>query len=247
MRLSRPYYKAPHPFAKAVVAVAVAGSLAIGCSRRVEVDPERPTHQTSGPTVDVTPEDRAGHQQMITQLKQLGNAANQVNRYYGDGFAQSMRQLQQAGALTDSPTKRLQFDFQLGMAELKLGNCQEAIELLESGYQRAQSLRATRVISGNTLLEATFRVGLAYLRLGETENCCLRHNADSCLLPIREGGLHQRQEGSRTAIRYFQELLESASERNKLYYETVWLLNIAYMTLGEHPQKVPRPISHSRR
>ena len=78
-----------------------------------------------------------------------------------------------------------------------------------------------------------FRLGLAYLRLGETQNCCLRHNADSCLLPIRGGGIHSAEEGSRAAIRYFSEVLAASKDNPRRYYEAVWLLNIAYMTLGE--------------
>src|SRR5690606_42081221 len=36
---------------------------------------------------------------------------------------------------------------------------------------------------------------LCYLRLGEQENCIADHNADSCLFPIRGGGVHKLQIG----------------------------------------------------
>ena len=90
-----------------------------------------------------------------------------------------------------------------------------------------------------------FSLGLAYLRLGETENCCLRHSGDSCILPIQGGGLHSLEKGSRNAIRYFTEMLEfdalSARQRKggKWHAAAQWLLNIAYMTLGEYPDRVP--------
>ncbi len=76
---------------------------------------------------------------------------------------------------------------------------------------------------------------LALLRMGEQENCLLNHNADSCLFPIQGGGVHQLQRGSRGAIRVLTELLEKFPGD----LQARWLLNIAYMTVGEYPQKVP--------
>ncbi len=75
---------------------------------------------------------------------------------------------------------------------------------------------------------------LAYLRLGEQENCLENHNQDSCLLPIQGGGVHRTQRGSRAAIAVLNDVLEI---RPSPY--SAWLLNIAYMTLGEYPQRVP--------
>jgi hypothetical protein len=75
---------------------------------------------------------------------------------------------------------------------------------------------------------------IAYLRLGEQENCLHNHNADSCLLPIRGGGVHVAQRGSRGAIGVLNDLLATQPTPY-----AVWLLNIAYMTLGEYPDRVP--------
>lgn len=81
----------------------------------------------------------------------------------------------------------------------------------------------------------TFKA-LCYLRQGEQENCLHHHNADSCLFPIRGGGVHQLTAGSRAAIPVLEELLE-LSPRD---LRARWLLNLAYMTLGEYPAAVPR-------
>lgn len=194
-------------------------------------------------SIEVTPRDARSHQRMLQTLSALAEQAVQDNRYYGEAAARTFRSLANSDKLTNSPTKRLQFDVQHGMLELRLGNERQAIDRLLSGYQRAHQLYDERAISQSTLLNAVFRLGLAYLRLGETQNCCLRHNADSCLFPIRGGGVHADEEGSRNAIRYFTEVLDAwdfaSSDDPKLYYETVWLLNIAYMTLGEYPDAVP--------
>jgi hypothetical protein len=47
--------------------------------------------------------------------------------------------------------------------------------------------------------------------------------------------VHQDKEGSRAAIREYLELLE----KNPGDLTSRWLLNVAYMTIGEHPEKVP--------
>ena len=74
---------------------------------------------------------------------------------------------------------------------------------------------------------------IAYLRMGEQQNCLTNHNADSCLLPIRGGGIHQDQRGSRGALKVLQELLDLEPSPY-----AIWLYNIAYMTLGEYPDGV---------
>ena len=75
----------------------------------------------------------------------------------------------------------------------------------------------------------------AYLRLAEEENCIAHHGQDSCLMPIQGSGIHTEPRGARAAIRFIKAELETApgSLANR------WLLNLAYMTLGEYPDKVP--------
>jgi len=76
---------------------------------------------------------------------------------------------------------------------------------------------------------------LCHLRLGEQENCGFNHNAESCTLPIRGDGVHKLQRGSRGAVGVLEDLLQSYPSDLRAR----WLLNIAYMTLGEYPAKVP--------
>jgi hypothetical protein len=83
--------------------------------------------------------------------------------------------------------------------------------------------------------EAAFELGLAYLRLGENENCVCARGGDSCIFPIAGSGIHTKEEGSLGAIQYFTEVLEAYPEN----VSSRWLLNIAYMTLGKYPAGVP--------
>ena len=74
---------------------------------------------------------------------------------------------------------------------------------------------------------------ICHLRIGEQENCRDNHNADSCLFPIHGGGVHKQPRGSLGAIKVLQELLDTDPSPY-----AAWLFNIAYMTLGEYPDRV---------
>ncbi len=81
----------------------------------------------------------------------------------------------------------------------------------------------------------TFKA-VCYLRMGENENCVANHNADSCIFPIHGGGVHKLERGSRGAVAVLTELLEKYPG----CLRARWLLNIAAMTLGDYPEKVPQ-------
>ena len=77
-------------------------------------------------------------------------------------------------------------------------------------------------------------LAIAYLRLGEQENCQNKHTEFSCILPLKTPAVHELKEGSQKAIEIFsllQDQFPSAQYK--------WMINLAYMTLGEHPQSVP--------
>jgi len=76
--------------------------------------------------------------------------------------------------------------------------------------------------------------GLASLRRGETENCVMCRGESSCILPLSPSARHTNQAGSRLAVKHFTEYLEKFSDD----LEVKWLLNIAHMTLDEHPDRV---------
>ena len=79
-------------------------------------------------------------------------------------------------------------------------------------------------------------LAIAYMRKAEQENCIANHNDESCIIPISKKAIHVREEGSRKTIKTLLELLEDRPDD----YETQYILNIAYMTLGEYPNKVPK-------
>ena len=76
---------------------------------------------------------------------------------------------------------------------------------------------------------------IASLRLGEIENCAAMHGQHSCVFPLRTDGVHQLPEGARGAVEELLYILQrepgNALDR--------WLLNVAYMQLGQYPRGVP--------
>ena len=55
--------------------------------------------------------------------------------------------------------------------------------------------------------QATLRLAVAYLRLGEDENCVNCQSSESCIFPLKGGGVHEKRDGSQKAIPYLEEVL----------------------------------------
>lgn len=176
------------------------------------------------------------HQKMVALLAEVRAQNLDDNPYQGEG---PLRQLEdQLQALPDAAPiqDRIRLRFRLGLAELFLGRERRALDHLAAANAL---LAGQRSVPAQVVNELHFRLGLAWLRLGETQNCVLNPNADHCILPIRPGGVHTFPEGSRRAIPYFQAVLDNTAAEERLYLSARWLLNIAYMTLGEYPEAVP--------
>lgn len=121
-------------------------------------------------------------------------------------------------------------------ALLYAGDTKAAIKVLETLWEKRNdgSLRYTLDSHEEEYIGPL--LALAYMRLGEQENCIHHHDATaSCIIPINPDGYHHAQEGSRKAIILFEDFLS----RNSHDLNSRWLLNIAYMTLGEYPSGVP--------
>ena len=78
-------------------------------------------------------------------------------------------------------------------------------------------------------------LGVVHMRRGETENCLDCRGPSSCIFPIAPAAVHLKPSGSREQSVKFTEYLREWPEDLGVR----WLMNIAYMTLGEYPDKVP--------
>jgi len=116
---------------------------------------------------------------------------------------------------------------------LRSGRSEEALREFEDTHQ----LAARNGFALSPQHQATYETqrALCHLRIAEQQNCQHHHNPESCLFPIRGGGVHQLAGGSRAAADILAALLDS----NPDDLRARWLLNVAHMTLGEYPEKVP--------
>ena len=123
----------------------------------------------------------------------------------------------------------------LGQLWAYVGRLDRAAAEFESAYGMALERHGTNPQLREALAPLEAMIGVAHLRRGELENCIENHHAASCIFPIREQGRHQRTSGSERALGYF--LKHLARQPDNL--EVQWLLNVAAMTLGRHPEAVP--------
>ena len=173
-----------------------------------------------------------GHRQMVELLADLAERAKERDPFVGLGKLPELTRQLEALTADAAPQKRWRLLMQVAKEELRLGESEAAAE----HYAAALKLGRGQ-LPGNLLYENMFQLGIAFMRWGETQNCVARHTSASCIFPIEGSGVHVDQAGSRKAIARFERLLSRFPDKRT----PRWLLNIAYMTVGEYPDGVPEP------
>ena len=191
-----------------------------------------------GPTNSAAPENAAdGHSQMLKMLGEIRDAASVDHPYFTESdLRPAQTRLALMSPVGGDPAMRMQLQTQIGLASLRLGNTDEAIQNLQSAYGLF-SLHADPGAPGAEQTEALllFQLAVANLRAAENQNCVHCINHESCLFPITGGGVHEHQRHALEAVKYLETLLE----RHADHLPAAWLLNIAHMTLGTFPDGVP--------
>jgi hypothetical protein len=165
---------------------------------------------------------------MVAILDSIANHASPLECY---NLNLKMAGLIEAQIPTLPPERRMAAQFRHAEQLLFGGRVEAAImALLEVVGQIKDELRPDTRIVYETL-------ALAYLRLGEVENCVENPAGASCILPIRAEGVYQFPSGARQAIAVYERILKAYPDD----LQSRWLLNIAYMNLGRWPAGVPDP------
>jgi tetratricopeptide (TPR) repeat protein len=131
---------------------------------------------------------------------------------------------------TEKPSDLIEQHYALAQLEAYEGNMDKAVAEWEAAYQIA----ATSVPAGVLQLEAV--LGVAYLHKSEMENGVYRDPDDKCIFPPAPGHAYENVADSAKAVEHFLKYL--AQKPDDL--QTKWLLNLAYMTMGEYPSGVPQ-------
>lgn len=178
-------------------------------------------------TVKQTP----GTLKMVKILDSISKYANPIDFYVMNTARVELFKKQ---IVTEKdPNKRVSLYFQYAVESLNAGNTDEAIAILKQ-IVAALGLSASDIPPDFKLLFD--QLAIAYMRKGELENCAANHNAQSCIIPMKGGGIHQVTSGSDSAITIYKTILNKFP--NDL--QSRYLLNIAYMTLGRYPSGVPK-------
>ncbi len=206
--------------------------LNIGCFGGSDRDPIRQNSNSRAQT----PADAllTSHSRMVAALVKTSQSMSD-SPYFGTKEARELKQ--QVDALGERAGGRYAFEllFAAGETHVHLGDLETGIACLKRAYDIIPTAR----LAPDEANHARFKLGVAYMRLGETENCCALNTPESCIVPIRGGGLHTRVQGSTEAIRCFQEVMNNTDENSRDHLTSRWLFNVAHMTLGGYPDKVP--------
>ncbi|MCC7373038.1 MAG: CRTAC1 family protein [Verrucomicrobiales bacterium] len=133
----------------------------------------------------------------------------------------------------NDPIKQIPHRFKLGRQLVLSGDPLSGLAEFDS--IEAVLRGAGAPLAGRSLSEMRLQRAVALMRLGELENCLDHHNAKSCIVPIAPEAVHRLPRGSRDAIEVLSAQLTAAPSDLRAR----WLLNLAYMTLGEWPNRVP--------
>jgi tetratricopeptide (TPR) repeat protein len=119
-----------------------------------------------------------------------------------------------------------------GVAQLYAyqGKMEPAIKEYEAAYEVAQRDMQSAIPQ----MEET--LGIIYLHKSEMENEAYRKPGKKCLFPMKPEDAYKDPSDSVKAIEHFEKYLEA--KPNEL--EVIWLLNVAYMTVGKYPTGVPK-------
>ncbi len=167
---------------------------------------------------------QSSHQQMIDLLAQL----NKRNHSTRNSFIpeEKLAQVDSLLAIKGNGQNPYLLSVKAPLL-LKTGQEEKSVTMYEDLVKKWDPMTADEMMPD---------IAIAYMRLGERNNCMLNHNGSSCIFPIKDGGVHLIKTGSTKAIETYKIILKN--HPNDL--ESKWLLNIAFMTLGGYPKNVPK-------
>lgn len=207
--------------------------LAVEETRKPAIAKKESPASNSLPFQQRKPFDASAFEFVLKRIKWSPRASLQeVSEAFAHPGRDTIRELDQVIASGNVPPEPL-----VGLRALQAtcwnyeGEPAKAYELLS---QLRAHVEADKDLSVDWLYTLIYLQGVTALRRGENENCIMCRGESSCILPIAPAAVHLNQEGSRTAIGHFTQYLARFPDD----LEVRWLLNLAHMTLGEHPAKV---------
>ena len=198
-------------------------SLVLGVPNAVSQLRESNRHDPIEPAPESI-EEEDGHVRMLRLLGEIQNRSATENIYTGSEIGARERTELDRLPESASATARAELLSEVGRDDLRLGHNRQAVDRLLEAYN----------LTHGRDIEVTFQLAVAHMRLGEVQNCIGHRHPESCVLPIRSGGVHRDKTAVRNAVRYLEEVLG----RKPDHLAARWLLNLAVMLAGEYPSAV---------
>ena len=171
---------------------------------------------------------RSANKEMLNMLAAIASKISSPENPFATGqrmqsFSSS---LESAANFEDS----LYWQYMICRTHLELGDEDSAIALCAQMIEQLND-----PVSAAPRESVKKLLALAFLRRGERINCIHGHNAETCIFPIAGKGIQQNTGATEKSIELYKEILQQNPED----LESRWLLNIAYMAIGQYPAKVP--------
>ena len=173
----------------------------------------------------------SGTAAMVSRLEAIAAAATQTNPYAGSIRAQTLEAVIPPASLPDL----LRYRSEIARYLLYAGESEPAASAFEDILREAAgdpSVSPTFVSAVRQLL------ALSHLRLAMQRNCVSGPAAARCSVPVDRGAVHPDDRAARRAIEEYTRILGDPPDESTALAAR-WLLNLAYMTVGEYPFHVP--------
>lgn len=174
-------------------------------------------------------------ERMIRRLKQIQE--EKENNPYLDGALIKAQERYDRAKVAGNPYATMSALYDLGIQFTQQGDPDRGLATLNELESLLDDIKKRQPDAVNPKMELMIDLSraIACIRKGENENCIHCLGGEGCLFPIGPGGIHKHPEGSTAALPYLASVLEQDPQN----YSAIWLLNLAHMTLGSHPDGVP--------
>ena len=174
---------------------------------------------------------RSGTAAMVARLEAMAVAAAQTNPYAGSMRARALGAVTPPAALPDL----LRYRSEIARYLLYAGRSDEAAAAFEGVLDEAA---ADRSISPTFVSAVRQLLALSHLRVAMQRNCVSGPAAARCSAPVGREAVHPDGAAARRAIAEYARVLGDPPDESTAL-AAQWLLNLAYMMVGEYPFHVP--------
>jgi len=168
---------------------------------------------------------------MIALLKDVYSQIDpsKINYFANGRRAEMMRS---AMEIQSDPSKKVLLKMRYGLELIRAGKNENAIIVLEQVVSKMKANPRPNLVN---IYQANRALAIAYLRVGEVQNCVNNESESMCIMPFDKEAVYKDKRSVKMAISILNEMLSIASTEK----EAIWLLNFAHMANGSYPDQVP--------